>query len=419
MEKINGYKKMYEVSLALIAFLMLVFPKLIAIGMILHLGVTILGVIKRKLVFGLSLMNVLMVLLYCSYVIGTFYTNHPDIAARYLEYKLVLIVFPLLFSFKLKENISLKYPSIGLLLGVIVLMILGFFNSIILYVDTNSLSSFLSVQFSYIHHPTYFASFAFVAMLLVQYGKEESWFGNKKWKYTVLVIIMVLIQLLSLSLASILILLIYAGVVLLKWIRFRFGKTTFLAFFIVSPIVLFLIVSNVPVLKMQFETSKKFVIEYVNDPIAFVEADQTYVQGDEVRLIMWTISALEFADNPMGVGTGNVDEKLNKRLLEFNQVEVASHDYNPHNQYLQTAVEVGIFGLLFFVGIIAYALYLGGKLKSMLIAFIGINLAFNSLFESMLQRQSGIVFFVFWLCLISVVLLSLNHKTNKSSSIKN
>ena len=415
MTRTMGYKKVYEVSLALMAFLMLVSPKLVTIGIILHFVITVVGIYKRKLVFGVNLMNVLMALLYGAYLVGAIYTNHPDIAGKYLEYKLALVVFPLLFSFKLPEGFSLKYSGVGLFSGVIVLMVLGFINSISLYVDSNSMSSFLSGQFSYIHHPTYFSSFAFVAMLLVNHAKEQYWFGSKKWTYIVLIFITVLGQLLSFSLAGILVLLIYVGFVLLKWVLNRFEKRYFITVLLLSPVVLFLIISNTPGLNTQFETSKKFVLTYVNDPLGFLCTDQSYVQGDETRLIMWTVAALEFADHPMGAGTGNVDDKLNAQLEYYEQSEVASHNYNPHNQYLQTAVEVGVFGLFFFSAIIAYALYLGFRFKNVFIAFVGFNLAFNSLFESMLQRQSGIVFFVFWLCLSALMLLSVNSKSYKNS----
>lgn len=405
-----GYKKVYEVSLALMAFLMLVVPKLVTIGIIVHLGVTIYGVVKRKLAFGINPLNVLFFLLYIAYFVGVFFTNYPDIAQKYLEYKLALVVFPLLFSFKLKEEVSLKLPSIGLFSGVIVLMILGFINSTFYFLETNSYSVFLSGRFSYIHHPTYFAVFAFVGMLLVQYGKEQEWFGTKKWIYLVLFVVMIIGQILSISMAGVLMLFLYIAVMVLKWIHQRFGKIPFFAVLVMSPVILFLIISKTPGLKTQFETSKKFVVEYVKDPIAFIEVDQTYVQGDETRLIMWTVAALEFAEHPMGVGTGNVDERLDNRLLSYGQVDVASHDYNPHNQFLQTAVEIGWIGLLIFIGVIAYVLYIGFKFKNVLIIFIGINLAFNSLFESMLQRQSGIVFYVFWMCLIAVVLLQTKRK---------
>lgn len=413
------YKKVYEVSLALMAFLMLVFPKLIAIGMIIHLGVTIFGIVKRKLTFGVNPMNVLMLLLYLAYLIGSIYTDHPDIAGKYLEYKMVLVLFPMLFSFRLKEQLSLKIPSIGLLIGVIALMVLGFIHSVGLYLETSSLTSFVSGQFSYIHHPTYFSTFAFVGMLVALEAKKQLWFREKQWEYIALLLLMILGQLLTLSMAGILILLIYAGVSILKWIHKRFGKIAFVTVFVLSPILLFFIVSTVPGISTQFETSKKFMMEYIKDPIAFVEVDQTYVQGDETRLIMWTVTSLEFAKNPMGVGTGNVDEVLDNRLLEFGQVEIAGKDLNPHNQFLQTGLEVGIIGLLLLIGILAYAVYLGWLSKNAIIVFIAFNLGFNCLFESMLQRQSGIVFFMFWLCVMTVVLLGKNSKINNNPSIEN
>lgn len=419
MDKTIGYKIVYEVSLALMAFLMLVVPKLIAIGVIVYLGIIIVGIIKHKFKFSINLMNVLILLLYLSYAIGSLYTEHPDIAVRYLEYKMMLVFFPILFSFQLKEKLSLKLPSIGLFFGVIVLMVLGVIHSIGLYLETSNLSSFVRGMFSYIHHPTYFSSFTFVAMLLAQYAKEQRWLGDKKSVYTTLISLMILCQFLSLSFAGILMLLIYGSFMLLRWVSNHFGKIYFLAVLVISPIVIFFFISKAPGIKLQFETSKKFMVEYVKDPISFIELDQTYVQGDEARLIMWTVSALEFADNPMGAGTGNVDDKLKIRLEDFGQYDVANHNYNSHNQFLQTAVEVGIFGLLFLLGIIGYSIYLGFRFKNMFITFLGINLAFNSLFESMLQRQSGIVFFTFWLCLISVVLLSRKSIANKRASFEN
>ena len=80
------YHKMYEFSLALIAFFILVFPKIILISILFNLLVSFLGIIKRKLVFEINLINILLVVLYLVYVIGSIFTNHFDLAAKCLEY---------------------------------------------------------------------------------------------------------------------------------------------------------------------------------------------------------------------------------------------------------------------------------------------------------------------------------------------
>ncbi len=409
------YHKIYELSLALIAFFMLVFPKLILISILFNLLVSFLGIIKRKLVFEINLINILLVVLYLVYVIGLIFTNHFDIAAKCLEYKLSLLVFPIIFSFGLKTILSIKNVCVGFFLGIIILVVLGLINSIFLYINLNTFDSFLSVNFSYIHHPTYFSSFTFLGMLLVQYAKKEEWFGQKKWIYILLFIIMLLGQCLSFSLAGVLILFIYLAFLFLKNILKSFGRRVFLIFSIIIPFSIGIIFFNLPGLKLQVETSKKYLVEYLNDPIAFIEQDQTYIQGDETRLIMWTVAFLEFVDNPMGSGTGNIYHRLNSRLLEYGQVQLASKNYNPHNQYLQIAVEVGFFGLIIFLSIIIYFIFLGIQFKNIVMVFFGLNLAFNSFFESMLERQSGIVFFTFWICLFTLMVFKEKSKLNHYS----
>ena len=82
--------------------------------------------------------------------------------------------------------------------------------------------------------------------------------------------------------------------------------------------------------------------------------------------------------------------------------ELADKELNPHNQFLQTGVEIGIIGLLLLVALIFVGTSIARTNRSGLLLLVISALAFNSLFESMLQRQSGIVFFTFWICLLMI-----------------
>jgi O-antigen ligase len=105
---------------------------------------------------------------------------------------------------------------------------------------------------------------------------------------------------------------------------------------------------------------------------------------------------------PLGVGTGNVDEVLGSKLRSMHLPNLAKQNYNPHNQYLQTGVEIGIVGLLLLIGMVLYLIRKGWRQRNWLILAITANFAINMLFESMLQRQSGIVFYAFILLLLSL-----------------
>mgnify|MGYP000844552643 FL=1 len=139
------------------------------------------------------------------------------------------------------------------------------------------------------------------------------------------------------------------------------------------------------------------------------------MSGSETRLVLWTVSGQIIKDYPLGVGTGNVDDILVSRLSKLNQKELAKQRLNPHNQYFQTAIEIGFIGLIVLLSILFYGLKVGYKHRTWLLIILVANLGFNMLFESMLQRQSGIVFYTFWICLLVAYQTSqkINHEVNK------
>jgi O-antigen ligase len=103
----------------------------------------------------------------------------------------------------------------------------------------------------------------------------------------------------------------------------------------------------------------------------------------------------------MGCGTANFDDRLGKRLKDKGLDDYAELNYNPHNQFLQVAVEIGVFGLLIFCSIFVCYFRMAKKYRFGALFWLTFNLAFNCLFESMFQRQSGIVFYVLLFCLSS------------------
>jgi O-antigen ligase len=128
------------------------------------------------------------------------------------------------------------------------------------------------------------------------------------------------------------------------------------------------------------------------------------MQGNEARLVLWTIAFDIFMEHPMGVGLGNLEEMMHQRLVELGLNQQAALNYNPHNQYLQIAAELGIIGLLLFLGILLYGVVWAISSKNWLLTLVMLSLMFNCFFESMLQRQSGIVFYCFWICILTSVL---------------
>jgi O-antigen ligase len=107
---------------------------------------------------------------------------------------------------------------------------------------------------------------------------------------------------------------------------------------------------------------------------------------------------------PFGVGTGDVQEHLNKCYQSNGYSKVLYIDtYNAHNQYIQTWLGLGIPGLISFLIILFVSFSHAFKNNNYL--YIGFLILFMLCFltESILESNKGIVFFV----LISILLAKL------------
>jgi O-antigen ligase len=275
-----------------------------------------------------------------------------------------------------------------------------------LFSETGEMSSFLSANFSVIHHPTYLSAFAAMCSALLIYGLKMKWDYYSQHRVIALFVMFVVVQFFCISLAGILFLLMYLIYLTFSRVREVLSKRMFVGFTIAVFITLFCIVRFTPDVGDQLVNSVDYLIEYVDDPEEFIKSKQTSIGGSETRLILWTAAFYVYLENPFGVGTANVDDYMTDMLYRIGQPHMAVKKLNPHNQYLQTAVEIGSVGLLILCSIIFYGCYYAIKKKNWILLFVILNLAFNCLFESMLQRQSGIVFYTFWICLLAPVKLN-------------
>ena len=395
------FKKFYNIYLAIFAGLMIFFPRMVSIAILPIFIFVVYGLINKLIRLRFSWLALIFTLLYLLYLIGLVYTENPSLANKYLEYKLSFVVFPLLLSFRFRDGyFSIPIIASGMIVGVIFSIFYGFFNAFICSMSSSEMSCFMSVLISPVHHPTYFMSFVLFAMVASWFGFLKKWKGcSLKWiiPFTILGIV---VHILSLSLAGFLFLMITISIIFIyvitkKWGR-KFGAFSILWFTFIG----YLIVNYAPQIEGEWNNAKWYANEYLKNPIKFVKGRDFPMSGSEQRLVMWTISWEELKSKPMGSGTGNLDDRLGDRLRELGQFELADLKLNPHNQYLQTGVEIGVFGLFLLLLLIGYGIFKGIRDKNPLLLLLILGLAFNCLFESILQRQSGIVFFTFWICLL-------------------
>lgn len=407
----SRYAILFHATLALAIYMQLAFHKLIVIPIILLLIIIIMGYRQKQLRFEWKTPLILLISFYLAYVVGTIFTFHPDQAKHCLESKLSFVIFPMLFMFQTRFKLDFKWIVLAAVVGVFQTGVMGLIHSMSCNpADFGSFGCFTSSNFSYKHHPTYFSVFILVSCFASWYGYFQGWKYFKLSWILPLSLVFLVFYVLCLSLAGVLFLALFVFFLIARLIRYKFGKLSFLATLLLAPVLLFFVFTNVPTFKVEFNNSLASASRFMKSPKQYMKDFTQYHTGSEERMIMWTVTWYQIKKHPLGVGTGNIETYLHEELKANDQAYLASKNYNPHNQFLQTGLEIGVFGLLILLTFIATCIKFAIRNKNKILMLVMASLIFNSLFESMFQLESGIVFYSLWISILLLIPASVQEK---------
>jgi O-antigen ligase len=348
-------------------------------------------------------------------IVGLIYTENIKQGSFELEKKVTLLLFPLIFCSSnpvRREDVRLVFKAFIVACTLAALVCYG--NAIYKnYTEGHTPIYLFNAIFNDIHlagryeyfnywyftyglfaepidmHPVYFAMYlVFSSCLGVWLWMEKSGYRGRinKWLILLLGFNFITIVLLSSRTQVALSLLISIGFVLYYAHR---RQRLFTGIAIVGSaviIVLGLIFIN-PVSRDRFFRSGM--------PGAL--NDESNFGGWQLRESKWKYSLEAIAQNPViGTGTGDAQDVLQEIYKKHSFTEGYENSFNPHNQLLQAALELGLVGLLAFV----VALLVPAIRSIQQHAWL--YLIFISLFflscqtESMLEANKGIVFYAFF-----------------------
>ena len=333
---------------------------------------------------------------YILHIISLFYSADSDAAWFDLEIKLPLLVFPLLSTLllikgskKRKENILLAFV-LGNFLAVLICL-----GVAILGHDQLAMSNFLYVNLSYFHHPSYFAMYlVFTLAILLFYYLPRYNLTTHAGRIVIILLSSLVLAGFIILLSSRALILALMAIVVLKIIHFisyikintylKFG-----AFILLVGVLIFSVSQNPRV--------EKGVNNFIN--ISSGESLEDDLNSMKVRFVVWK-SGIEIVKNhwTAGIGNGDVKNRLMAKAKELygQDIKLKKH-YNAHNQYIDTFVAIGLPGLLLLLAMIFWPLIYGIKNKNYLLISLVLILFVSLFFESMINRQAGVVFFAFFL----------------------
>jgi O-antigen ligase len=365
--------------------------------------------------------------LYLLYLLGMLYSFNLSFGAKVLETKLSLLLLPLVYAAyidvtKEKINTYLKYFVFGCIFYGIVCFghaTYAYFKPV--YVDLYGYPYYLGFNYFYytylsvFFHPSYSAMFSVFGLWIIIIGllrKEVA----LNWKSIfAIVFLSVFILLLSSKagwLSLFLIILFSLGSLLVA------KKTLQILYFLVPIIGLFLIFN------VYNTTSYSDRLPKLENILkAFTEKDEnnkevtTSKDGNASRIFIWKASTHLFMQNwLMGVGTGDAKDELMKEYQVRGMTTEHEIALNSHNQFLSTAIAIGIIGLIILLLMLIYPFIIATKQHNYIVIGFVVLLLINLLVESMFETQAGLVFYAFMSTIIYSTLLRNTPNNRRLSS---
>ena len=323
--------------------------------------------------------------LFLLYLLGLLWSNNMNHAVSDIETKLTLLFFPvIIFTIKIrKEQMqAIKDRFIeGCSLAIVLLFIFSSYN----YYIFNDPSIFYYSSFTVHLHPSYFSLYLNFGIILV----IDKIINNKLNIYwTSIYILGGLLFLISIFLSS-----SRSGMLSLI---FTLGLGTILM--ISKKWSFIMLFSFILICASFFYLSKSAKVRFDELIDAFeAKTIEKSTTSSSLRLWVWKMAGdIVFKNSLFGVGTGDVKDELIKKYQLEGITGALNNKLNAHNQYFQTAIALGIPGLLILLSCLFLPFLWALKYKNWIFLIFLLLIGFNFLSESILERQAGVIFFAFF-----------------------
>jgi hypothetical protein len=339
---------------------------------------------------------------YLLHVAGLLWTTNYAQAGLDLQIKLTLFLLPIILSsYPLDERMINKirrYFIGGILLSCIYLLVIATRR----YLHGEPFTVFFYAELSNaLMHPTYFSMYLNAALLFVFHEMLLSSHRRTIWMgAAIMIILFVFIVLLSARTAEATAFVSIFVMIVLYW-RQKAGFR-----FVYPTLVVLGIAMLTQTVLLKYSNRFAQVENAIQTNAVVTESSYNSTTG---RLEIWREAVLMLPQYwLLGTGTGDVKDELNKTYHQNNFSYGFDKSLNTHNQYLQSFLTLGIFGLILFVLAIKIPWLKRSNYHSLLLMLLFI-FALNCLTESMLEAQRGAIFFAFM-----ISLFGRSHKVDPS-----
>ena len=338
-------------------------------------------------------------------VVSVLYSNDVAAAWEVVWRKSALVIFPLCFLLTDTSCLTAKHlRGLGYALLLSVCGVFLYF-SVKAAVGMMNGATFAAVTGSYTfdpRHHAYTSLYMAIAIVFVLHEMSRRWQEMKVWYRVVLSVALVVCMFYLMMVNS------RAGILSLWMVVV--GYVVYMALFCKR----WLLALCVGLLFAGVQIGMKVFVTHEDR----IEATASNMNsgGEDARMKIYKSAIHSIDGKPvLGHGAGDYYQRFADKSTVENDGYVAK---NIHNQYLETILSVGIIGLIPFLLWMLYPLWLAWRRKSqnlfLMLMLVGVVM-FNLLFESMLERQMGLLFIGY---LLSVIVLILSLEENKFGHVR-
>lgn len=417
MDYIGLNRKTHIFLVGAIAFLLPTSPMLLP----LLIGLLILNWLIAPKQIAASIHNLkslplaLSILFYMAYAAGMLYTTNIHDGLSVLETKFSFLILPFVFVAYIpanKENLFryMKLFAFGCFINALICFSIAAYryskpDLVVLYGVAYDLGAgyFYYNELANFFHPSYIAMYCVLALFGMAYMAKNNGLMNQKnyskWGWSFIAIVLVLFILLLSSKAG--------------WICF-FGFLIYILALLFRHKQYIKAVALITILGTSFYIFNIYFTPRFSARIPKLAAIKEVLANDSThattsrdsngsRILVWKAAVDLVKENPLiGAGTGDAKDKMLEMYQKKGMLSEYENQLNSHNQYLNTAVALGFVGFVILLLCFVVSFYFALKEKNFLLLVFVCLTGINFLFESMLERQAGVIFFVFFYTLFNL-----------------
>ncbi|TAH39147.1 MAG: O-antigen ligase domain-containing protein [Bacteroidetes bacterium] len=345
----------------------------------------------------------LFVSFYLIHVLGMFYSSNLSYGFFDLQVKLSYLLIPLVLSSLLILSHNLRIIKWSFILGNTLAGIICVLIALSKYYKDGLFSHFFYIDFSHFLHTSYFSMYLNLSIIFL----IDEWLSkkskNKLLSNAIPVLSLFLLYLVILLFARTALAVCYLSILLFLILKRKQWFPEKKKVFVLFSAGVFVLIFQLGALHFnnRFVQVEKAMESSNTAGNEISRTTDTSVSEEEnstsTRFKLWKNALLLIKQHPIvGVGTGDIKDELNAEYRSTGYEYGAKGDFNPHNQYLHTMVMLGIAGISILLAYLIIPFRIAIMSRNWLYLSFLLIIILNSLTESILEVQKGVLWVAFF-----------------------